>query len=80
MNAKQKRELLSNWITLNKGLAALTENEVRELLKAEQRGAQRASFLTRLHARLGRLQRHRERKELLEGGANAKAAKNDSGA
>jgi hypothetical protein len=61
--------LLGNWNTLNGAMMGLSEGEVVELLSKERRGANRLSFALRLHSRLNRLRRERERRTLARGAA-----------
>lgn len=56
--------LLDNWNTLNKGLMALGEKDVARLLAHEEANRNRLTFTLRLHARLNRLRRERERQGL----------------
>jgi hypothetical protein len=56
--------LLANWNTLNRALMGLGEDEVARLLLWERDGANRLTFALRLHSRLNRLRRERERRAL----------------
>lgn len=67
MGRKEKAalvRLLGNWNTLNARLMELGEDEVGSLLEAEKAGQNRISFVLRLHSRLTKLRRERERREL----------------
>lgn len=57
-------ELLANWNTLNGAIMGLGEVEVARLLDSEVGGANRLTFVLRLHSRLNRLRRERERRAL----------------
>lgn len=58
---------LSNWRALNAALMKLRdEEEIRDLLEAELRGKNRSRFVLRIHSRLNRVRRRRERRELGE--------------
>lgn len=53
-----------DWKTLNNRLRVADEKECASLLAAELAGPRRRSCLLRIHGRLDRLRRERERKEL----------------
>jgi len=53
-----------DWKALNDRLRVATEEECASLLAAELAGPRRYSCLIRIHGRLDRLRRERERKEL----------------
>lgn len=55
---------LRDWATLNVALMKMAEPDVVALLARERRGADRLTFTLRIHARLNRLRRDRERHEL----------------
>lgn len=61
---KTPSEILKNWETLNEGLMKGDEELATKLLKAELRGLNREAFVNRIHSRLNRLRRQREREEL----------------
>lgn len=56
--------LLENWNRLNKGLMALSEDDVARLLAHEKSHRNRLTFTLRLHSRLNRMRRERERRGL----------------
>lgn len=56
--------LLGDWLALNKALPRLREAQVAKLLEHEQAHKGRLTFTLRLHARLNRLRRERERRDL----------------
>lgn len=56
---------LETWDTLNKAVLKLNEEELKELLKKEQKGEARTQFLNRIYGRYIKLRTIRERKELL---------------
>lgn len=56
--------LLDNWNTLNASLLRLTEEQVGALLAHEQAHKGRLTFTLRLHSRINRLRRERERRGL----------------
>jgi hypothetical protein len=56
---------LLTWINLNAVLTSATETECQTLLKAEQRGKGRPTFLRRIHSRLNKVRAGRERQELV---------------
>lgn len=60
-------KLLDNWVTLNKALMGLKEEQVAALLKHECDHRNRLTFTLRLHARINKLRRERERKVLASG-------------
>lgn len=60
-------EVLRDWSKLNKVLMKMDEEEVGELLEVEKGSKGRLTFLLRLQARLNKLRRERERKELAAG-------------
>lgn len=61
---KAKSNLLENWNVLNEALMGLGEEDVALLLAHEQRHRNRLTFTLRLHSRLNRLRRERERREI----------------
>lgn len=68
--AKQKKvdiSLLDNWNTLNGALMALTEEQVSALLAHERENRGRLTFTLRLHSRINRLRRVRERSAIAKG-------------
>lgn len=67
MSDKRKRvgdQALQDWAALNEAVMRLDEDGVARLLRLERGGRNRLTFTLRLHARLNRLRRERERKEL----------------
>lgn len=56
---------LRNWGALNAALMELEEPAVAKLLEREKRGRNRLAFTLRIHARLNRLRRDRERHNLV---------------
>lgn len=60
-------DLLQNWNTLNGALLDLREEDVEALLKRERAGKNRLSYTLRLHSRLSRMRRERERREIASG-------------
>lgn len=61
--------LLDNWVKLNDGLMALPEDDVAILLEHEKSNRNRLTFTLRLHSRLNRLRRERERRAIAGGKA-----------
>ena len=62
----QVAEVLRTWVTLQKYITKITEEEARQLLRAEKRGKNRLSFLNRIYSRYSVLRHRRETRELLE--------------
>ncbi len=60
-------ELLRNWNKLNARLMKLDEIDVAWLLAHEKRNSNRITFVMRLHSRMNKLRRERERQELARG-------------
>jgi hypothetical protein len=58
---------LETWITLNAVIKDLGEQECLRLLDVERCGRNRPTFVLRLHSRLNRLRRARERAQLTRG-------------
>lgn len=58
---------LATWTGLNDRLPKLDEPTVCALLDRERLGRNRLTFVLRLHSRLNRLRRERERRELVSG-------------
>lgn len=56
--------LLENWNALNGAIMSLAEEAVALLLAHEQKNRNRLTFTLRLHSRLNRLRRERERREI----------------
>lgn len=56
----------NSYRALNRRLATMTEDEVRQALLAEQTGERRVTVLERLHQRLCALRNQRERVELMK--------------
>jgi len=54
------------WRSLNSALASMSEQQVKELLDEEIKGARRIKMLERLHQRYNTLRVARERKTLFE--------------
>ena len=76
MARKQKTEaaarvellkVLDTWVALNAATPRLQESDVGKLLAYERDTRNRLTFVLRLHARLNRLRRERERRELAAG-------------
>lgn len=61
---KVNLDLLDDWLALNKALPWLREAQVAKLLEHEKTHKGRLTFTLRLHARLNRLRRERERRDL----------------
>lgn len=59
--------LLDNWVTLNERLMELREQEVAALLSHEKKNRNRITFVLRLHSRMNKLRRERERRVLAKG-------------
>lgn len=57
--------LLDNWNTLNASLMGLREKDVARLLAHEQEHQNRLTFTLRLHSRLNKLRRERERRKIV---------------
>ena len=55
------------WRSLNSALATMSEQQVKELLDQELKGARRIMMLQRLHQRYNTLRVARERKALFAG-------------
>lgn len=64
MKFARLQKILSNWIVLNDHLMALSEYEVAQLLKHEEEHDNRITFVLRIHSRLTKLRRERERRML----------------
>jgi hypothetical protein len=62
--AKVTRALAKPWVAFNVELMKLTEAEVRRALDHEKTHRRRLTVILRLHSRLNRLRRERERNEL----------------
>ena len=56
---------LNDWHTLNTALMKMDEAACQKLLEEEQRTQNRERFVLRIHSRINRLRRRRERKELV---------------
>lgn len=65
--SKAAVDLLQNWNTLNKALLGLKEEQVLGLLERERAEKNRLSYTLRLHSRLSRMRRERERREIASG-------------
>lgn len=61
MATATKQDMLHNWATLNHALMNGTEDLARELLKLEQAGEKRITFINRIYSRINRLRATRER-------------------
>lgn len=73
-----RTDVLRTWLGLNAVLRTLSEAEVVRLLEAERNGKNRLTFKLRLHSRLNRLRRERERRGLArESGKNVIIIKGD---
>lgn len=59
-----RRDALTTWKDLNDFLRACSETDAKTLLLREKQGSARKQFLARIHARINRLRRVRERAEL----------------
>lgn len=57
-------DLLQDWAVLNKNILELDEQACKALLKREQKGKNRLSFVLRIHGRYNILRNERERWEL----------------
>lgn len=64
MYRQATRVELSTWLKLNDVLRNADEELCLQLLKAERQGRKRSQFLRRIHSRLNRVRRVREREEL----------------
>ena len=58
---------LGTWITFNKAIMLMGEAEVASLVDKERKGKARLMYMLRLNARLSKLRRERERKEIAKG-------------
>jgi hypothetical protein len=58
--------LAKPWVEFNKMLMKLSEAEVASVLRHERTHQRRLTFILRLHSRLNRLRRERERGELVK--------------
>lgn len=68
-------DLLEDWGVLNKNLLTLDEAACKALLKREQKGKNRLSFVIRIHGRYNVLRNERERWELTMSASPHKDAK-----
>ena len=66
MKAEYKEHLLKTWNGLNRELADLSEQDVRELLIYEKAHQNRNHMLKRLHQRFSTMRQERELEELLK--------------
>lgn len=58
--------ILGTWIALNGYLMSCNdEKQLQKLLEREKKGANRPTFIRRIHSRLNKVRADRERKELL---------------
>jgi hypothetical protein len=57
---------LKSWHNLQIALREFDEDNVRSMLEREIAGRKRPDFIKRIHQRLGKLQRSRQREELLD--------------
>lgn len=64
MNAARLEALLQNWIVLNDNLLDISEKGVVQLLEYEQKHQNRITFVLRLHSRLNKMRRERERRAI----------------
>lgn len=64
-HAVKLSDALATWKDLNDFLRTCNEADAKTLLLREKQGAHRQQFLNRIHARINRLRRVRERAELL---------------
>lgn len=60
----EKIDYLKNWVTLNKHIKELSEDELVKLLKKEQQGKNRFSFIYRIQGRINVLVVNRMRENL----------------
>ncbi|CAB4142693.1 hypothetical protein UFOVP1414_36 [uncultured Caudovirales phage] len=58
-------EVLNSWISLNKAMRSADEDFCNALLKMEMGGKRRKQFMLRIHSRLNKMRKERERKELV---------------
>jgi hypothetical protein len=58
---------LGTWILFNKAIMKMGEEEVSAQLEQERAGKARLMYMLRLNARLSKLRRERERKEIAKG-------------
>lgn len=56
--------VLKTWIALNNVIRKADEAECLRLLQAERSGRRRQQFMLRIHSRLNRVRRERERREI----------------
>lgn len=56
---------LASWRTMRQALETATEAQCLEMLDAERKGENRATFLMRIYGRYSMLRTERERRELL---------------
>jgi len=66
MKKPPKLKPLRNWATLNRDLMKMNEPAVARLLDEERKGLKRLTFLFRIHARLNKLRRERERNQMVK--------------
>ena len=57
---------LDSWVALNDYLKTASEEDCKTLIKKEQKGKNRPTFVKRIHSRLNRVRAERERKELVK--------------
>lgn len=67
MKTAQLIRLLGNWNTLNEDLLSLKEPDVVQLLEYEKKHANRITFVLRIHSRLNKMRRERERRVIAKG-------------
>lgn len=62
---KQASAISQEWEALNDKLREASEEECRELLKTEQEGPNRLTYIKRIHSRLNKVRADRERAEFI---------------
>ena len=64
----EERAALETWVALNATMRAADETLCARLLRLEQSGKRRKMFVLRIHSRLNRIRRARERMDLVAEG------------
>lgn len=64
MTDQEVAAALGSWVALNARVAVATEAECEAILSAEKAVGKRFQYMTRVHSRLNRMRRERERIEL----------------
>lgn len=66
MDKRNLIALLDNWTVLNQFIMQLSEKEAAFLFEYEKANRYRSTFVLRLHSRLNKLRRERERQVFVE--------------